>query len=138
KTGDPSMFYRLGLAMVRLRFSILGLWLFGVLLAVPFAPRVAQVLSPGGFTSPQMQSQQAVDALQAGLHTNFTSVLVIFSSKTLTADDPRFVAEATQAVGGLKGWSEVTGVLPFTVDPTRISRDRHAAYTVVLLKADPD
>src|SRR5262249_8292888 len=84
----------------------------------------------------QMESQQAVDALQAGLHTNFTNVLVIFSSTTLTADDPRFVAQATQAIAGLKGWLEVTGIIPFTADPSGISRDRHAAYTVVLLRSD--
>ena len=29
-------------------------------------------------------------------------------------------------------------MVPFSVNPTQISRDRHAAYTVVLLKADPD
>src|SRR5262249_50356544 len=51
---------------------------------------------------------------------------------------PRFVAQATKAVAGLKGWSEVTGIVPFTLDPSGISRDRHAAYTVVLLKSDPD
>src|SRR6185437_4894136 len=79
------MFYRLGLAMARLRYWVLGLWLIAALASVPFAPRVAEALSPGGFSSPDMESQQAIDALQSGLHTSFTNVLVIFSSKTLTA-----------------------------------------------------
>ena len=132
------MFYRLGLCMVRWRFWIVGIWLLIVLFGLPFAPQVAQALTPGGFSSDSMESQQALIALQEGLHTSFTNVQVVFSSKTLTADDPRFVQEASAAVAHLNGWSEVTSIIPFTVDPTQISRDRHAAYTVVLLKSDPD
>ena len=132
------MFYRLGRAMVRLRYVVLALWALAVLVALPFAPRVARALAPGGFSSSAMESQQAVDALQQGLHTSFTNVLVIFSSDALTADDPRFAAQADAAVAKLKGWSEVTGIVPFTLDPSQIARDRHAAYSVVLLRADPD
>src|SRR5512146_1258524 len=77
---DQAMFYRLGLATVRWRFWIIAAWALVVLAALPFAPRAAEALSPGGFGSPDMESQQAVTALEQGLHTNFTSVLVIFSS----------------------------------------------------------
>ncbi len=132
------MFYRLGAAMVRLRYWIAGLWLLLVLAALPFAPRAPLALSPGGFTSDAMQSQQAVNVLQAGLRTTFTGVQVIFSSKTLAATDPRFVAEADAALAGLAHWNEVNGILPFAANPAQISRDGHAAYTLVLLKDDPD
>ncbi|HZC05522.1 MAG TPA: hypothetical protein VE338_07765, partial [Ktedonobacterales bacterium] len=132
------MFYRLGQAMVRLRYWVIGLWLVAALASIPFAPRVAQALSPGGFSSPDMQSQQAIDALQSGLHTNFTNVLVIFSSKTMTADDPRFIAEATAATARLQGWSAVSQIVPFTLDPSQVSRDRHTAFTSVFLKANSD
>ena len=132
------MFYRLGQAMVRLRYWVIGLWLVAALASIPFAPRVAEVLSPGGFSSPDMQSQQAIDALQQGLHTSFTNVLVIFSSKTLTANDPRFIAQATAATAKLQGWSQVSDVVPFTLDPSQISRDGHTAFTSVFLKDSPD
>ncbi|HEY7975197.1 MAG TPA: MMPL family transporter, partial [Ktedonobacterales bacterium] len=132
------MFYRLGQAMVRLRYWVIGLWLLAALASVPFAPRVAEALSPGGFSSPDMESQQAINALQSGLHTSFTNVLVIFSSKTLTADDPRFIAQATAATAQLQGWSPVSQVVPFTLDPSQVSRDRHTAFTSVFLKASPD
>lgn len=126
--------------MVRLRFLILALWAIVVLAALPFAPRAPQALSPGGFSSPDMQSQHAVDLLQQRLHANFTSVLVIFTSRshTLAAGDPRFIAEADAAVAGLQTWSAVSQIVPFTLDPSQISRDGHTAYTAVFLKADPD
>ncbi len=132
------MFYRLGQAMVRLRFLVIGLWLVAALASIPFAPRVAQALSPGGFSSPDMESQQAIDALQSGLHTSFTTVLVIFSSKTLTANDPRFIEQANAATAKLQGWSQVSQVVSFTLDPAQVSRDRHTAFTSVFLKASPD
>ncbi|HKS69534.1 MAG TPA: MMPL family transporter, partial [Ktedonobacterales bacterium] len=132
------MFYRLGVAMVRLRFWIAGLWLLLVLAGLPFAPRAPLALSPGGFTSDAMEAQQAANVLQAGLHTTFTNVQVIFSSPTLAATDPRFVAQADAAVAGLAHWDEVSGIVPFTANPAQISRDGHAAYTLVLLKDDPD
>ncbi|HZC79374.1 MAG TPA: hypothetical protein VE258_16590, partial [Ktedonobacterales bacterium] len=101
------MFYRLGRTMVRLRYLVLACWAVAVLAALPFAPRAPGALSPGGFSSAEMESQRAVDALQAGLHTNFTTVLVIFTGTALTVDDPRFVAQASDAIAGLRGWPEV-------------------------------
>lgn len=132
------MFQRLGQAMVHNRYLVLVCWAVVVLAALPFAPRAAEALSPGGFSSSDMQSQQAVDALQNGLHANFTSVLVIFSSTTLTVGDPRFLTESSQAVARLQGWNQVSQIVPFSANPAQIARDQHAAYTVVFLKAGPD
>ena len=130
------MFYRLGRAAARFRFLILGGWLALVLACLPFAPRVAGVLSPGGFTSSGMQSQQALTALQTRLHSNFTFVQVIFTSTTLSAGDPRFVQEATQAVTGLSRASGVSQMVSFVENPAQIARDGHAAYTLVFFDAE--
>jgi RND superfamily putative drug exporter len=135
---ELAMFNRLALAAVRHRYWILACWLVAVLAALPFAPRASEVLAPGGFSSPDMESQRAVDALQSGLHTSFTSVLVLFSSPTLSADDPPFQAEASAAVAHLAGWSEIERVVPYQYNPMQVSRDRHAAYTAVFLRSDPD
>ena len=132
------MFYRLGLAMVRRRWLVLGVWLLAVAAALPFAPRIASVLQSGGFSSPDMQSQQAIDLLTQKLHYKLTAVQVLYSSDTLTADDPRFVQQASDSLSLLSAWSEVAGVVTFVENPHQISHDGHAAYTTVLLKSDPD
>ncbi|HEX9037005.1 MAG TPA: MMPL family transporter [Ktedonobacterales bacterium] len=132
------MFYRLGQVMIRLRYWVIGVWLLAVILGLPFAPRIAGALSPGGFSSSSMESQQAIDALQSQLHLSFETVLIIYSSKTLSASDPRFITEATAVTAKLNNWSEVNQVVPFTVDPSQVSRDGHTAYTTVLLKPRPD
>ncbi len=132
------MFYRLGRAMVSQRWLVLVVWLLAAAAALPFAPRIASVLQSGGFSSPDMQSQQAVDLLTQKLHYHLTAVQVLYSSDTLTADDPRFVQQANDALSGLSAWSEVAGMVSFVENPHQISRDGRAAYTTVLLKSDPD
>jgi len=132
------MFERLGVAMARRRWIVLGIWGVCLLAAVPFAPRAPEALSPGGFTSPDMQSQQAIDELQRGLHTTFTAIQVIFTSATLTADDPDFAGQATNAVSRLQQWPDVSRIVPYSLNPGAVSRDLHAAYTLVFLKSDAD
>jgi RND superfamily putative drug exporter len=132
------MFYRLGRVMVRHRWLVLALWLVAVGSALPFAPRIASVLQSGGFSSPEMQSQQAIDLLVQKLHYHLTAVQVIFTSKTLTADTSQFLQEANEAVSGLNAWSQVAGMVTFAENPHQVSRDGHAAYITVLLKDDPD
>ncbi|HLV99652.1 MAG TPA: MMPL family transporter [Ktedonobacterales bacterium] len=132
------MFYRFGLAMVRRRWLVLCVWLLGIAIAAPFAPRITSVLQSGGFSSPDMESQQAVDLLVQKLHYQLNAVQILFSSPTMTADTPQFIQEANAALAGLSTWSEVSSIVPFTENPHQISRDGHTAYTVVLLKGDPD
>ena len=132
------MFYRLGLAMVRRRWLVLIVWLVALAIALPFAPRITSVLQSGGFSSPDMESQQAVDLLVQKLHYQLNAVQILFSSPTMTADDPRFIQEANMTLARLSTWSEVSEIVPFTRNPHQISRDGHTAYTVVLLKGDPD
>src|SRR5579859_3804012 len=111
QAGWGSMFYRWGRWMVRARFLILAMWAVAVLTALPFAPRAASVLQPGGFSSDVMESQRAVEALQSGLHTSFNAVQIFFTSDRLSVDDPRFAAEANATIARLNNWSEVVRII---------------------------
>ncbi len=124
--------------MVKRRWLVLGVWLLAIAVALPFAPRITSVLQSGGFSSEDMESQQAIDLLVQKLHYQLNAVQILFTSQTMTADDPRFIQEADAALAKLSKWSEVTGIVPFTQNPHQISRDGHTAYTVVLLANDPD
>jgi len=132
------MFNRLGYAVVRYRWLIIAIWAIALLASAPAAPRIASVLQPGGFTSPDLQSQQALDVLQRNLNARFTSLEIIFTSNRLAVSDPRFQREANAALANLGNWKEVYRILPFTTNPEQIARDGHAAYSVVFLNSDPD
>ncbi len=132
------MFYHLGRLATRFRWLIVGLWMVAIAVALPFAPQASQVLHSGGFTSPDAQSEQAINVLTQKLHLDTTIVQVIFTSSKYTADSPQFIQESEQALSHLRSWSEVDQIVSFTDNPRQVSVDRYAAYVNVLLKSDPD
>jgi RND superfamily putative drug exporter len=132
------MFYHLGKLATRYRWLIVGFWMVAIAASLPFAPRAGEVLHSGGFVSPDVESQQAVNLLVQKLHLNLTVVQVIFTSQHYTADSPQFIQETQTALAGVRGMPEVSGIVSFTDNPRQISLDRHAAYVNVLLKPDPD
>jgi putative drug exporter of the RND superfamily len=132
------MFYHLGKLATRYRWLIVGFWMVAIAASLPFAPRASEVLHSGGFVSPDVESQQAVNLLVQKLHLNLTVVQVIFTSQHYTADSPQFIQETQTALAGVRRMPEVSGIVSFTDNPRQISLDRHAAYVNVLLKPDPD
>ncbi len=132
------MFYHLGKLATHYRWLIVGFWMVAIAISLPFAPRASEVLHSGGFVSPDIESERAVNLLVQKLHLNLTTVQVIFTSQKYTADSPQFIQETQTALAGVRGRSEVSGVVSFTDNPRQISLDRRAAYVNVLLKPDPD
>src|SRR6266516_767324 len=122
------MFYHLGRIATRFRWLIVGLWMVTILLGLPFAPQASQVLHPGGFVSPDAESERAISVLVQKLHLNLTIVEVIFTSQNDTADSPQFIQETEHALSNVRQWSQVSGIISFTDNPRQISLDRHAAY----------
>src|SRR6266566_866338 len=132
------MFYHLGKLATRYRWLIVGFWMVAIAVSLPFAPRTSEILHSGGFVSPDIESERAVNLLVQKLHLNLTIVQVIFTSQNYTADSPQFIQETQTALASVRGMPEVSGIVSFTDNPRQISLDRHAAYVNVLLKPDPD
>jgi len=132
------MFYHLGKLATRYRWLIVGFWMIAIAASLPFAPRASEVLHSGGFVSPDVESQRAVNLLVQKLHLDLTVVQVIFTSQHYTADSPQFIQETQTALAGVREMPEVSGIVSFTDNPRQVSIDRHAAYVNVLLKPDPD
>jgi putative drug exporter of the RND superfamily len=132
------MFYHLGKLATRYRWLIVGMWMVAIAISLPFAPQAGSVLHPGGFVSPDAQSERAINLLVQKLHLNLTVVEVFFTSQNYSADSPRFVEETQQALAKVRNWSQVSGIVSFTDNPRQIAEDRHAAYVNVMFKPDPD
>jgi RND superfamily putative drug exporter len=132
------MFYHLGRFATRFCWWIVGAWAIAALIALPFAPQASQVLKSGGFSSPDSESQRAIDTLTQKLHQSQTIVQIIFTSHRYTVDSPQFIMESEQALADLRNWNEVSSVTSFLDNPRQISQDRHAGYVNLQLKADTD
>ena len=132
------MFYRLGKLVTRYRWFVVGFWLLAVVVALPFAPQASSILQAGGFTSPDVESEQALALLVNKLHLNVNIVQVIYTSQRYSAYDAQFVQEAQQSLTSVQQMPEVASIVSFTDDPRQISLDRHAAYVNVFLNTDPN
>src|SRR5437660_2328174 len=132
------MFYHLGKLATRFRWLIVGMWMVAIAVSLPFAPQAGSVLHPGGFVSPDVESERAINLLVQKLHLNLTVVEVFFTSQKYSADSPQFIQETQQALAKVRSWSQVSGIVSFTDNPRQIAVDRHAAYVNVMFKPDPD
>jgi putative drug exporter of the RND superfamily len=126
-------FARFGRTMYRRRWWVIGLWLAAVLLAAPWFPRVAHYLRVGGFSSPNTESAQARETLQNDLGQNLSAIVVVYSSPTWNAGDPRFVQEVQQSLQGLQGMPAVERVVLHTYSARQVSPDGHTAFEQVVL-----
>src|SRR5256714_14367983 len=132
------MFYHLGKLATRYRWLIVGMWMVAIAVSLPFAPQAGSVLHPGGFVSPDVESERAINLLVQKLHLNLTVVEVFFTSQKYSADSPQFIQETQLALAKVRSWSQVSGIVSFTDNPRQIGVDRHAAYVNVMFNPDPD
>ena len=83
------MFSFLGRMAYRWRWAILIVWGAALLLSLPVLPRVAGSLKVGGFSSPNTEAAHAREVLQRELGFAPSTLLVVYQSDELKADDPR-------------------------------------------------
>lgn len=130
-----AMLAALGCILYRRRWAVIIAWALLVLVAVPLAPHVFQVLDAGGFTNDRMQASQADDLLANHFHSDPSSLYVVYQdpSGALTADDPRFEAEIRDSLAAVAQLPSVAGVVTPDQNPRQIAPDHQAAYAVVAL-----
>ena len=96
-------------------------------------------LSDGGFEDPDSESFRADVELSQALGRSDADVVALYSSVTLTVDDPEFAAAVTSTLASLPT-DEVASVAGFfsTGAPQFVSEDRHSTYAVVRLTGTDD
>jgi RND superfamily putative drug exporter len=135
-SADP--FFRLGRWVHWRRWLVLAVWLFVVLAAAPAAPNVSRALSPGGFSTPQLEASQATQIIQRALGENPSTLLVIFHSPTLTVNDPAYYDAVDASLHDLNGLDLVARVSTHRDNPRQAAPDGHTAYAVIALKSLPE
>ena len=131
-------FDRLGRFAVRRRWWIVAAWASLILLAIPFAPRAPGVLSAGGFTLDDLESARAKQVLQQELGVEPSAFVLVYTSDTLTAGTPAWIAAVTAATKDVASAPHVTRVMSHMLAPSQVSADGHTAYDIVFLDLPPD
>src|ERR671916_2954632 len=104
------MFSFLGRMAYRWRWAILIVWGAALLLALPVLPRVPGSLKVGGFSSPNTEAARAREVLQRELGFAPSTLLVVYQSDELRADDPAFQAAVDRSLARVRKLPGVTEV----------------------------
>src|SRR5918995_4386490 len=104
------MFALLGRMAYRWRWAILIVWGIALLLALPILPRVAGSLKVGGFSSPNTEAAHAREVLQRELGFAPSTLLFVYQSDSLRADDPAFAAAIDRSLSRIRSLPSVTGI----------------------------
>lgn len=133
-----SVFERLGLAVHRRRWWVVGAWALILLVALPIAPRIAGALRAGGFSLGDLEAARARATLEQELGVAPSAVVVVMRSDALRAGTPEFEAAAAAAIRDIAGQPHVLSIASHLVAPRQVSADGHTAYDIVLLDLPPD
>lgn len=125
------MFALIGRAAVRWRWAVVAIWAVLLLAALPLLPRVAGALEVGGFSSAGTEAAQAAQVLRQELGYPPSSMLVIYQSPDLRADDPAFRQAVTDSLVNVPALSFVTQVQEPLASAGMVSGDGHTAYALI-------
>ncbi|MEW6223825.1 MAG: MMPL family transporter [Chloroflexota bacterium] len=131
-------FDRLGRVAVRRRWWIVAAWAALLLAAVPFAPQAPSALSAGGFILDDLESARAKQVLQDELGVEPSAFVLVYTSDTLTAGTPGWLAAVAEATRDVATAPHVTRILSHVLAPRQVSGDGRTAYDIVFLDLPPD
>ncbi|RAY14877.1 MMPL family transporter [Actinomadura craniellae] len=132
----------LGRLIHRRRWTSLVLILLITGVAVVWGPGVFSKFKQGGFEDPKADSTTVAKLSTTYFGSTNPDVLLLYSSKTMTVDDPRFMASALTTVSRLPRAqvAEVVSYWSFSGETAApfVSRDRHSTFLAVKLRGSDD
>lgn len=135
-----SVFSWWGRFIFRHRLLVVGAWVLVLALSAVLAPRVNSDLKAGGFAELDSEAARGAEILARDLGISPSSLVIVFTSQTMTVDDPRFAREMEKVLSPLGQMPEVAGITTFysSGDPRLVSADRGTTYATVSLVVSLD
>nr|WP_232794111.1 MMPL family transporter [Pseudofrankia saprophytica] len=129
----------MGRTMFRRRWWVVGLSVAFFAFAGIWGTQVFGALTTEGFEDPASESSRALDRAEATLGRTGNDVVVLYTSRAMTVDDPRFERAVTETLGTLPR-DVVTRTLTYwgTNSPGLVSHDRHATFAVLTMAGDDE
>lgn len=132
-----TIFYKLGTLIHSLRWFLIGLWVVLVMACIPFLPHITSPFKTTGFASEQSESAITERYINKKLgYSNNNTVLVLYSSPTLLATNPQFLNKIKKSLSGLEDFPIKHEILLPSSSNKQISKDKHTAYAVIILKTN--
>ncbi|WED41802.1 MMPL family transporter [Legionella cardiaca] len=129
-------FYKLGKLIYPLRWFIIVFWILIIIASLPFLPHIISPFKTTGFVDENSKSAKAEEYLSQKLkYNNANKFLIIYKSPTLLATNPSFSKKIKQSLEELKDFPIEHEILLPANNKKQISKDKHTAYVVVIVKS---
>ena len=106
--------YRLGLhygrQVYRFRWLIIAFWVVVVIVSIPFAAKVGDMLQGGGYSYHNSESTRAENLISEKLNQPAAQLLVVFQSAHTSVNDPSFQKEVNNFMSRARSFTHVTAV----------------------------
>ena len=126
-----SVFERLGRFSSRNRWWVIAIWGLLVIAVAPVFGSIEEPLKVGGFSTEDAEGARAGRLLERELGASPSTLVLIYTSDTLTADSRAFQEQVTGSIERLRRLPFVEDILLPSADATLVSPDKQVAYSLV-------
>lgn len=127
--------YQVGHYLYRLRWFIIVLWVIIIFVCLPFMPQIMSPFKSTGFIDEYSNSAKIKHYLDKALgYNNYNTMMLIYHSKKLVATQPLYMKKIKQSLSELKNFPIQHQIILPDSHNRQISKDKHTAYVVVILK----
>ncbi|HEV2128829.1 MAG TPA: MMPL family transporter [Thermomicrobiales bacterium] len=123
---------------VRHKWLVAVFWIALVLVSVPFALNAQEPLEVGGFSSDETEASRTIRAVQDRLGYSPSTLIVVYESETLAADDPAFLSQVETSLEGIRELPFVESVVTPELDASLVSESREIAYALIGVDLPPE
>lgn len=129
---SQGFFSQLGGLVYHFRKFIITIWVIAIIACLPFLSDIIKPFQSTGFVAAGSGSDQADKFLNRQLGYGHNQFIIMYHSASLKATDAQFTRKMEKSLSGLKD----LGIPHEIIYPQnkQISKDKHTAYVVVLLK----
>lgn len=132
-----SKFYGFGYLIYRLRWPIIALWFILLLSTIPFLPNIIKPFTSTGFIDENSESAKMTEFLNKEFkYDSQNKFPILYTSKNLDANKPLFNKKIKMSLEDLKGFPIKHEIIYPSENKNQISKDKHTAYAVVILKTN--
>jgi putative drug exporter of the RND superfamily len=132
-----TLFSRAGIIIYRFRVAIILCWISAAVLCTPFIPHIMKPFQSTGFIAEHAESTKAQAYLNKNLGYNQNNrFLVVYHSPHLHAPGKAFTKKINYSLAKLKNFSIPHEIIYPQENSRQISKNKHSAYAVILLKSD--
>lgn len=128
-------FYQMGKLICPLRWFIIGLWVGLLLACLPLLPNIITPFKTTGFVDERSQSYQAQSYINQNLgYSHDNQFLILYTSTELRTTEALFFKKIKKSLAGLRNFPIKHEIIYPDHHEQQISKDKHSAYVVVMLK----